>query len=572
MMIWLILAAVVVLLVGPRLLAERAARRSVTPELDDADGNRKLVALVHGAGGAKRCRPLVAAIRREYEDRDVVLLEYPPVYSNADPVAVAGNINREIERLTRARGYDDIVLVGSSMGALLARKAYLLGVRDAGSTWTSDVDRIVLLAGMNRGLDITGHRPSDMSRTRQLVLWFALWAGQVLRVGELGRAMEAGTPFVADLRMEWVEQFSGVGKRVEVVQLHGDIDDLVTAEDNRDLEAAGRGKFVWMLVRGTNHSQMVDLSQPELGSYREAKILRAIGYDLADLQPENEVLPAPIDRAVRHVVFVVHGIRDLGEWSSRFETALSERYYQQLNRQGKLAIVSSRYGYFGMGPFLLPFRRDKYVRWLMDEITEARARYPSAERFDFIGHSNGTYLLAKALREYESLEMDRLVFAGSVVPRDYPWRKVRNRFTMARNYTASADWVVALFPRFFELPVVRRLGNDLGSAGFNGFRKPPPTVVNVGPIAGAHSAFLHHVDSAVDYLLPLPGVGPGTPPTVGTSPWLKFVSDYLCWAVWLLIGAVLILVGLYLVGSARQLYLLVAAAYVAFLVWLLHKI
>jgi len=71
--------------------------------------------------------------------------------------------------------------------------------------------------------------------------------------------------------------------------------------------------------------------------------------------------------------------------------------------------------------------------------------------------------------------VDRIVFAGSVVRRDYDWDYVineRKQVELVRNYVASDDWVVALFPRFFEQWPMRYLGNDLGSAGFNGFAKP----------------------------------------------------------------------------------------------------
>ena len=49
-----------------------------------------------------------------------------------------------------------------------------------------------------------------------------------------------------------------------------------------------------------------------------------------------------------------------------------------------------------MLPFLLSAYRRKNVEWLMDRYTEVVARYPNAT-VSYIGHSNGTYLLAKAL-------------------------------------------------------------------------------------------------------------------------------------------------------------------------------
>ena len=200
-----------------------------------------------------------------------------------------------------------------------------------------------------------------------------------------------------------------------------------------------------------------------------------------------------------HVVFVVHGIRDLGRWSAGFETKLLANFSTQRDKPAaneKIRIASVRYGYFGMGPFIIQPNRQKYVRWFMDEYTETIARYPKAKRIDFIGHSNGTYLLASALEHYRSLKLRRVVFAGSVVRRDYDWEliKKRNQFKRAQNYVADDDWVVALFPRFFEQWMTRPLKNDLGSTGFNGFDSKE--VQNVEYLKGQHSAFLSEIPAS----------------------------------------------------------------------------
>ena len=80
----------------------------------------------------------------------------------------------------------------------------------------------------------------------------------------------------------------------------------------------------------------------------------------------------------------------------------------------------------------------------------------------------------------------------------------RPQVQAVRNYVGTEDWVVALFPRLFELPVAAWLTNPIGSAGFNGFNEAPG-VDNVRFVQGAHSAFENRVDEIVDYLL---GSGP----------------------------------------------------------------
>src|SRR5262249_22526736 len=128
-------------------------------------------------------------------------------------------------------------------------------------------------------------------------------------------------------------------------------------------------------------------------------------------------------------------------------------------------------------PFLLLPDRQAKVRWFMDVYTDTLAQYPSAE-FDFIGHSNGTYILASALQRYRTLRVHDVYFAGSVVPQQYPWGDLirSNRVHRVRNVVATSDWVVAIFPRFYE-QIAEWFGLstisgyfDVGAAGFRGFR------------------------------------------------------------------------------------------------------
>jgi hypothetical protein len=123
----------------------------------------------------------------------------------------------------------------------------------------------------------------------------------------------------------------------------------------------------------------------------------------------------------------------------------------------------------------------------MDEYAEAVARYPNA-KFAYMGHSNGTYMLARSLEDYPVVRFTYVVFAGSVVPTDYNWAMyiAQGRIDGVLNYTASADEVVAFFPKLFQRP----RWQDLGSAGHDGFDQAAtePDVYQLGPIAGGHSA------------------------------------------------------------------------------------
>jgi alpha-beta hydrolase superfamily lysophospholipase len=109
------------------------------------------------------------------------------------------------------------------------------------------------------------------------------------------------------------------------------------------------------------------------------------------------------------------------------------------------------------------------MEWLMDQYTEDKALYPYA-RFSFVGHSNGTYLLARALQEYPRCRFERVVFGSSVVNRHYDWAKIagNKQIKEVLNYVATADWVVACFPKALQT----MHWQDLGSAGHDGFVPP----------------------------------------------------------------------------------------------------
>ena len=127
--------------------------------------------------------------------------------------------------------------------------------------------------------------------------------------------------------------------------------------------------------------------------------------------------------------------------------------------------MTASYGYLAMLPFVWVGVRRAKTAWLMDEYVECRALYPKAD-FHYVGHSNGTYLGARALRDYPAARFKRVVFAGSVVRPDYDWetlvRAPRRQVAALLNYVATDDLVVAALPTGLR-PF------DLGGAGILGF-------------------------------------------------------------------------------------------------------
>ncbi len=365
-----------------------------------------------------------------------MLVDYPPpTFSNADPFEIAVELSDAINTQVVGSHYASVTLVCHCMGALLARKAFVYGCNQADDDplwnpeatekdWVKRVDRFVLMAGTNRGFYPA---PEKMGRIKLLYLKLGKVFNRLTGTARLFRSCERGQPFVANLRVQWIRtarERKAKGRHwPSVVQLLGTVDDVVGYEDHKDVTVSQ--DFIFVPVRGTDHDSILDFRDPAYGGEREMKFRKAIeSGDLHELREAYPPMPVGQDPDVEQVIFVLHGIRDTAEWIDELEVSLREAYTRANGFGGpaRIKIIKSSYGYFAMLPFLLYADRQRNVRWFMDEYTEVLARYPNAKKIDFVGHSNGTYVLASALQRYRTLRVDHVAFAGSVVPRDYDWR------------------------------------------------------------------------------------------------------------------------------------------------------
>jgi pimeloyl-ACP methyl ester carboxylesterase len=525
----------------------------------------ELVVLVHGYEGSfEKMDGVVQAVREERPNADVLFFSYPAsTFANTDPFTLADRLEQLIAKYDLARSYQRIVLSGHSAGALIVRKAFVYGcgnVEDsplagyAATTrpvrrWVKKVDRMVLLAGMNRGWNPQfGPAAAGLaSPVQKLGLYLARLTG----TGKYIRGFERGEPFVANLRLQWLATMQRAkagqdGLRAPVVlQLLGDRDPLVAKEDSRDILVTG--DFISVAVNNTGHDDIIRLSETGDGLERKNRIQSAFGSTAAveELRKANPIVATGIDPDVTTVVFVLHGIRDMGEWTSEFKKPLEEGFLRQhQGTKDKIYIHRAGYGYFPMGAFLLLGDRQKNVRWFMDQVTELRARFPRLKEIDFIGHSNGTYILASALEKYRTLNVYRVVFAGSVVRRDYRWSDYIGRVGQVRNYVGASDWVVGLFPRLFELPGFHFFNPDIGSAGFNGFQDGFVKNFETEFIVGGHGGALEakNIKSIVEFILH--GTKSDVPELVVPEhpAWLDLLSR-VCWIVWICLAGLIIAVG-----------------------------
>ena len=476
--------------------------------------SRVLAVVAHGISGRSSVSGLVGLIRSTFPDADCAVLSYDSrPYGNSDPFHAANVLELEVNRLVQSGAYESIILVGHSAGGAILRKMFVwahgqeedrlrFGARGRRS-WVDRIERLVMLAGINRGWSVDV-RPANMSLANYFFFKTAMRIARPLGIARFTRAIYRGMPFVADTRVQWLRVarsqavFDGRAQFPQAIQLIGDQDDIVSKADGADL-LASRGTVFKTLPQTTHRdiaAVVADATHPET-AVRARCIVQALQGDLRGLEPDLPDPRVPVEqREIVRVVYLLHGIRDYGEWTEVLRRELEARFATN----GEQCVVTNlKYGYFPLLPFIVYGDRQRNVCLFMDEYTENLARFPNAHCVDFVGHSNGTYILASALIRYSTPRVRRVLFAGSVVPKHFPWTELiaAGRVERVVNIAATADWVVAIFPKLFEQIAdwLKRQPTrgwlDIGAAGFRGFNdagEPGGSIQNIKFTEGPHSA------------------------------------------------------------------------------------
>ncbi|NUU37690.1 triacylglycerol lipase [Pseudomonas sp. C2B4] len=572
-----------------------ASSQKTKVDLEHSEGHKRLVVLVHGLTGLEDFKPAVHLAREALPKSDLLIFDFDSgVFSNTSPYAIANSIEKEINKAHIRYDYEEIILVGHSMGGMLLRKAIVWGNgleddrHDFGlrgeRAWVQKVSRFVSLATINRGWSIDP-RPKNMSTATYLSIWLGERLARLSQSAQLLLALQRGAPFVADARVQWIELCRGefpTPKHVpQTIHLLGDKDDIVSKEDSMDLKAAKDTLFV--TLENTGHRDIGTAlnggTTPADQERREA-VKHALQGKI-ELLDTDKLVGQDEDHSIERIVYVMHGIRDYGEWTDQLRTVIEQK---AAATQVGLAVVNQKYGHFPMLPFLLFWDRQKNVRLFMDEYTENRAKYPQAVKFDYVGHSNGTYILASALYKYKTLKVERVYLAGSVVPKHFKWQELADsgRVKYVANVVAAGDWVVAIFPRFFEqiadwIEVQPSDGPlDIGSGGFRGFQDASDAkkrIENFQFASGAHSAGVDASDEGkLEAIARFVVSGDTSGFTLfrnqsGPEGWLAFLSN-VSWLVWLALGALLFGIGLLAFSASPW----VGGGYVLILLGLLNSV
>jgi pimeloyl-ACP methyl ester carboxylesterase len=459
-----------------------------------------LIVLVHGFRlNSLQWQPLLDLASRDtdFQACDFLVFSYATGIRTRQRLEGLGQVLSDSVELHH-EGYQQIVLIGYSLGGLIVRSALLHALGVSGSKqkrpWSARVRRIVLMATPNRGL---GGRGTALRQRLELRItrWFS---------GPMLRDALKGSDFITRLRLDWVYAFRDPDLATpEVVQLLGANDQYVTATDSNDVTSFKDGKL--FMVGGAKHEDLATFKDFEDDKYLRLK--RAALDPIQDVagdeeQPDESKLPSA-------VLFELHGIRDYGGWLDKFAKTAREM-------DGRIRIEKPAYGYFSVIDFIIPSRRRRRIAWFCDNYTEQVAAMAAADvevPFFVIGHSYGTYLIAECLRRFPQMRFSRACFVGSVVPETFPlWRKIlgdNKQLLALRNDCATHDWPVGICCR-----VLNQIGfRDIGRGGFVGFRIGVDEAVDYLHIRGNHSATLTSEEgrrSAVQFLLGQPTTWPET--------------------------------------------------------------
>ena len=211
------------------------------------------------------------------------------------------------------------------------------------------------MAGMNRGWSISYHMGFWLAFAYRAGVLLGTVLSWFTGVPPLIFTIRRGSTFITQLRIQWLSMLRNpktpidpaVAKPrefledVTTVQLLGSVDDLVSPDDNIDL--ATGGGFVYLDVPMSGHADVIEMDDSEVGVGRRKVFADALDTEPAvlkarSLQPADQRIEP--DGRVKNVIFVIHGIRDMGYWTQKIARRVIERWREE-DRVYDLLLMSS---------------------------------------------------------------------------------------------------------------------------------------------------------------------------------------------------------------------------------------
>ena len=164
---------------------------------------------------------------------------------------------------------------------------------------------------------------------------------------------------------------------------------------------------------------------------------------------------------MKHVILLIHGIRDIGAWQNNVSRHLTQRGTQ---------VEQIRYGYYPEVQFLFPLDLSGGpVKRVLKRIRALQNQYPNA-MMSVIAHSFGTYVFLKALEADSDLEFWKVIFCGSVADDQFEWSDLKRRVGHGNRLRATRDFVLNDCGTGDAWPILgTAFGWHYGMAGATGF-------------------------------------------------------------------------------------------------------
>ncbi|WP_211882374.1 esterase/lipase family protein [Pseudarthrobacter albicanus] len=442
----------------------------------------KLMVIVPGLRKTK-VQSLVDKIQATHPDYRVKLLPH-----KLHPFSLRRTLNQAVSELAReirglsgenvgkAKHTTEVVLVGHSLGGILIRAAYLYGLGYDRETaddsephdWAKKVTRIVLLGSPN-----TGFREQNLPGG---------WAYPFLAgLGSFAlESVHAGAFWIANLRLRWLEVMRklwaehSANPRIAftpplIVQVYGLKDDVVAREDIDD------SKFMPHTVSSEvstgNHGELVDLTDPATKKSRWPELEHAIFGQHANADVFSAASSDP-------VYFILHGIRASAydDWIRDLRETLQPGQKEIALAERRPKVVEPNYGFFSAFQFAIRGTRRSNIHQFLD-LYLAEVLTHQSDGFSFIGHSNGTYMMANVMKNVRAVRFRRIMLAGSVLPPTFDWARLFDlqqigyydddvwHHGQVHNDRARKDYPVGFLANGMRGLFFR----DVGAAGFRGF-------------------------------------------------------------------------------------------------------
>jgi len=494
--------------------------------------NKKLAILVHGFHSTKESfKPLCNDCIGNEFDVHIPDMPYKSFFSRRSSKEIVSKLKNQIRELHKLYNYDEIILVGHSFGAQIVRALYCSTWQDKDpdgekhnwyrlnpkDKWIENVKRVIYISGFHRGWS----KETIINRQTKIGITAANFIGNMIsffdwmlkpfvfvpRITPTIFDAKFGAQSLVRLRLKVLRlnQFLAEKNKFKspiTIQVLGTRDDMV--KPVTQIDATPDAKTYIAEIHGSGHTDILktpnaqdwsDEDQISSSHAEERKrvfgvILHATEEQLSDWDDDQIFTTDEYDfeeqkPLVTDVVFIVHGIRDLAYWTPKLARKIKSIAKSRTSHSNRVVeCATPTYGYFPIVDFLMPYLRRNKVSWLADRYVSLKAKYPDAD-IHYIGHSNGTQIFCEAIQKYPEFKFKNVVFAGSVVRRNFPWRlHIDKNVHRLRNYIASGDLVVALFPKALQWSPFF----NLGSGGHDGFNSLHEKIENIAYVSGAHGA------------------------------------------------------------------------------------